>query len=117
MVVQGVERSRISNVEIWLPSMPALVGMAGNGSCWDQNRSQCKPTDHAMLHLPALPAQAELEAARKVAATREEELVKEVARLKEEVGLHSQPCSVTTHGLHASCFAACPCRCAHTCRC
>lgn len=30
--------------------------------------------------------QAELEATRKVAATREEELVKEVARLKEEVG-------------------------------
>lgn len=37
--------------------------------------------------LPAMCVpQAELEATRKVAATREEELVKEVARLKEEVG-------------------------------
>lgn len=96
----------------------------GCQACWDGPKWQLQgseplsgPNDHALLHFPALPAQAELEAARKVAATREEELVKEVARLKEEVGLHSQPCSVTTHGLHASCFAACPCRCAHTCRC
>lgn len=47
------------------------------------NRST-PPTHACRATPPAL--QAELEAARKVAAAREEELVKEVARLKEEVG-------------------------------